>query len=88
MYDCYETTDKIFMQLELVTGGELFEKIIAIGFFDEATAKEIIKKILSGISYLHDLGVVHRDLKPENILLSSKDESDLTNIKIADFGIF
>lgn len=73
---------KIFIVLELVTGGELFDKIVAAGRFDEPTARKYFRQLISGVDYCHRQQVCHRDLKPENLLL---DEAEL--LKISDFGL-
>uniref|UniRef100_A0A7S4AZT8 non-specific serine/threonine protein kinase n=1 Tax=Chrysotila carterae TaxID=13221 RepID=A0A7S4AZT8_CHRCT len=73
---------KIFIVLELVTGGELFDKIVTAGRFDEPTARKYFRQLVSGVEYCHRQGVCHRDLKPENLLL---DEQAM--LKISDFGL-
>jgi len=71
--------------MELVTGGELFDKIVEKGSYTEDEASQLVRKIVSAVDYLHNLGIVHRDLKPENLLLKRAD-NDL-EIAIADFGL-
>jgi len=71
--------------MELVTGGELFDKIVEKGCYTEKEASILVRKIVSAIDYLHDLDICHRDLKPENLLLASEDQT--TEVKIADFGL-
>jgi len=73
---------KIFIVLELIRGGELFDKIVAVGRFDEAVARKYFRQLVSGVDYCHRQQVCHRDLKPENLLL---DEHEL--LKISDFGL-
>jgi len=80
-----DTKNCLFIVTELVTGGELFDKIVELGSYSEANAATVIRKMVSAIDYLHSLGIVHRDLKPENLLL--KDDTSITDIKIADFGL-
>jgi len=71
--------------MELLTGGELFDRIVAKGSYSEKEASDLIKDIASAILYLHSIGIVHRDLKPENLIyLSPKNDSP---IKITDFGL-
>ncbi|KAJ5068161.1 cbl-interacting serine/threonine-protein kinase 8 [Anaeramoeba ignava] len=82
LLDVLVSKTRIYLVLELVTGGELFYKIANEGKFDEKTARYYFQQLISAIEFCHDLGVVHRDLKPENILL---DENE--NIKISDFGL-
>lgn len=80
-----ENEDTLFLVTELVTGGELFDKIVELGAYTEADAARLVKKMVSAIDYLHDMNIVHRDLKPENLLLKSPD--DISEIKLADFGL-
>jgi len=85
MYKCYETDKIHYLVLELLTGGELFDTIIAKGHYSEADARQVTITLLDGIRYLHTQNVAHRDLKPENILL--KDKTNAAAIKITDFGL-
>jgi len=80
-----DTKDKIYFVMELVTGGELFDRIVEKGSYSEDDAKELVRKIVSAVEYLHSKGIAHRDLKPENLLVKSL-END-TEVKIADFGL-
>lgn len=83
--DVYETNEKLFIVLELVEGGELFDRVVSRGRFQETTAKVIFYQILLACKYLHDNKISHRDLKPENILLVS-DQTE-TLVKVTDFGL-
>jgi len=74
--------DKIFMAMELVTGGDLFDKIAVEGPMKEPAAKTLFVQLLSALHYCHSQGIYHRDLKPENVLLSSEG-----NVKLSDFGL-
>jgi len=80
-----DTEDKLYFVMELVTGGELFDRIVEKGSYSEEDAKELVRKIVSAVEYLHGKGIAHRDLKPENLLVKSL-END-TEVKIADFGL-
>jgi len=82
--DMYETSEKMFLVMELVTGGELFDKIVEKGSYSEKDASVIVRKILSAVEYLHMNGIAHRDLKPENLLLRSESE---TEVMLSDFGL-
>ncbi|XP_055144396.1 ribosomal protein S6 kinase alpha-5 isoform X5 [Symphalangus syndactylus] len=73
-----------FLVMELLNGGELFERIKKKKHFSETEASYIMRKLVSAVSHMHDVGVVHRDLKPENLLFT--DENDNLEIKIIDFG--
>lgn len=55
--------------MELVKGGDLFDRIIDKGRYSEPEAREVMRMLLEAVKYLHSKGIVHRDLKPENILL-------------------
>ncbi|KAL6078330.1 Myosin light chain kinase [Balamuthia mandrillaris] len=80
-----EAGDRLYFVMELVTGGELFDRIVEKGSYTEEDAKILVKKIVSAIEYLHDKGIAHRDLKPENLLVKSIEDD--TEVKIADFGL-
>uniref|UniRef100_A0A3Q2XJ87 calcium/calmodulin-dependent protein kinase n=1 Tax=Hippocampus comes TaxID=109280 RepID=A0A3Q2XJ87_HIPCM len=74
-----------FHYSQLVTGGELFEDIVAREYYSEADASHCIQQILEAVLHCHQMGVVHRDLKPENLLLASKCKN--AAVKLADFGL-
>jgi len=80
-----DTKNCLFIVTELVTGGELFDKIVELGQYNEKNAAILVSKMVSAIDYLHDRNIVHRDLKPENLLL--KDPDNINEVKIADFGL-
>jgi len=82
LIDIFETPSELFLVLELVSGGELFDQIVERGNYSEHDAANLIRQVLEGIDYMHRHGVVHRDLKPENLLCASANV-----IKIADFGL-
>ncbi|EEY54382.1 protein kinase, putative [Phytophthora infestans T30-4] len=83
LYDVYEDRQYIFIVTELVSGGELFNRIVGRARYTEAEARLVMRPLLESVNYLHRLGIVHRDLKPENILCGEA----LTDLKIADFGL-
>jgi len=83
--DIIDTKNCLFLVTELVTGGELFDKIVELGSYSEKDAANLVAKMVSAIDYLHELGIVHRDLKPENLLL--KDKNSISEVKLADFGL-
>lgn len=83
MEGLYESKGFIYIVMELLKGGELFERIVGRPRFTEQEAAKLIRPLLESVAYLHDLGIVHRDLKPENILCGD----DLDDLKIADFGL-
>ncbi|XP_048865472.1 calcium/calmodulin-dependent protein kinase type II subunit gamma isoform X23 [Brienomyrus brachyistius] len=74
-----------YLVFDLVTGGELFEDIVAREYYSEADASQCINQILESVSHIHQHDIVHRDLKPENLLLASKMKG--AAVKLADFGL-
>ena len=84
IYEFFEEEKRLFVVLEKCQGGELFEEILKRKYFTEVQAANLIKQVLSAVSYLHEQNIIHRDLKPENILLENK--GDLMSIKIIDFA--
>lgn len=85
LYEHYVTQDKIYMVQDLLSGGELFDRIIEQTFFSENEASRVVKQIASALEYLHAKDIVHRDLKPENLLLTDKTPN--YTVKIIDFGL-
>ena len=79
----YETRTHMYIVMEKLLGGELFERIVGKPRFSEEDAAKLIRPLLESVAYLHDLGIVHRDIKPENILCGE----NLDELKIADFGL-
>lgn len=77
-----QTAKHIYIVLELITGGELFDRIVAAKRFDENTGRKYFQQLIMGIYYCHQQGIAHRDLKPENLLLDGQDR-----LKISDFGL-
>ncbi|XP_041737790.1 calcium/calmodulin-dependent protein kinase type II subunit gamma isoform X2 [Coregonus clupeaformis] len=74
-----------YLVFDLVTGGELFEDIVAREYYSEADASQCINQILESVHHMHQHDIVHRDLKPENLLLASKLKG--AAVKLADFGL-
>ncbi|XP_005107008.1 calcium/calmodulin-dependent protein kinase type IV [Aplysia californica] len=83
--EIFESKSRIFLVQELVTGGELFDRIVNVGTYSEAEASKAVQDIISGLMYLHSWGIVHRDLKPENLLYENLAED--SKLKISDFGL-
>ncbi|GCC29466.1 hypothetical protein chiPu_0007908 [Chiloscyllium punctatum] len=83
--DIYESPTHFYLVMQLVLGGELFDRILERGVYTEKDASILIQQILDAVKYLHDNGIVHRDLKPENLLYYSLDEN--SKIMISDFGL-
>eukprot|EP00601_Ochromonadales_sp_CCMP2298_P010920 CAMPEP_0173249996 /NCGR_PEP_ID=MMETSP1142-20121109/19344_1 /TAXON_ID=483371 /ORGANISM="non described non described, Strain CCMP2298" /LENGTH=662 /DNA_ID=CAMNT_0014182715 /DNA_START=241 /DNA_END=2229 /DNA_ORIENTATION=+ len=82
LYEVIDTPSDIFVIMEFVSGGELFDYIVSRGRLPPDEARHFFHQIVSGIEYCHHYRIVHRDLKPENLLLDADN-----NIKIADFGL-
>lgn len=85
MIEIFETKENIFIVLEFMKGGELYERIIEKEIFTEQEAISALLPLLDALRYCHSKGIIHRDLKPENILYETEDEHSI--IKIADFGV-
>uniref|UniRef100_A0A8C7S687 Ribosomal protein S6 kinase n=1 Tax=Oncorhynchus mykiss TaxID=8022 RepID=A0A8C7S687_ONCMY len=83
-HEIYHDQLHTYLVLELLRGGELLERIRRKQHFSETEASRIMRRLVSAVSHMHDVGVVHRDLKPENLLFT--DESENSEIKIIDFG--
>jgi len=82
LFEVIDTPSDIFMVMEYVPNGELFDYIVSRGRLPPDDARRFFQQVISGVEYLHFKRVVHRDLKPENLLLDNDN-----NIKIADFGL-
>lgn len=85
LYEVYYNKDYVVLVLEMLAGGELFDRIVRNGAYSERDASQHVRKITLALKYMHSHGIVHRDLKPENlVLVSNYNDSD---IKISDFGL-
>ncbi|KAH9756071.1 CBL-interacting serine/threonine-protein kinase 8 [Citrus sinensis] len=82
LHEVLASRTKIYIILEFITGGELFDKIVHHGRLSESEARRYIQQLIDGVDYCHSKGVYHRDLKPENLLLDSQG-----HLKISDFGL-
>ena len=82
LYEVIYTPTDIYMVMEFVPGGELFDFIVSNGRLSEPRARTMFQQLVSGVEYCHQHMVVHRDLKPENLLLDSEQQ-----LRIADFGL-
>lgn len=86
LYEEYETPDKIYLVMELVKGGDLFDAITQSVKFGEVDAAHMVKDLCSALFYLHSRVIVHRDLKPENLLVHRNKDMTIS-LKLADFGL-
>lgn len=95
LYDVYyiaassDEAPKIYIVMELMEGGELFDYVVQKGTLSEEEAAKIVRKVTSAIAYMHSKNFIHRDLKPENLLLKKtpKGPYDDIDVKIIDFGL-
>lgn len=85
LYEVYECSERVYLVMELATGGELFDRIVSRGSFTERDATRVMYMVLEGVRYLHSLGITHRDLKPENLLYYHCGND--SKIMITDFGL-
>lgn len=83
--DVFADGSHIYLVMELLSGGDLFDRVVSKTKYSEDDARELMYQLLDAISYLHGKGITHRDLKLENIMLMTK-ENDV-NIKVTDFGL-
>ncbi|KAL8158623.1 LOW QUALITY PROTEIN: hypothetical protein V2J09_000160 [Rumex salicifolius] len=82
LFEVLGSKTKIYIVLEFVTGGELFDKIVQEGRMKEEEARRYFQQLINAVDYCHSRGVYHRDLKPENLLLDSSG-----NLKVSDYGL-
>jgi len=84
LFDFFKESTTYYLIMEEMSGGELFDRIVAKAYYNEKEARDTCMILIEAVGYLHKNHVAHRDLKPENLLLVSK--SDDSEVKIADFG--
>jgi len=89
LYDVCYTDEQIYIVMEYMEGGELFEYVVQRGSLKESETAEIMTKITSALYYMHSKNIIHRDLKPENLLLKRKPRTPqhVCDVKIIDFGL-
>jgi serine/threonine protein kinase len=86
LYDVFETIEQIFLVMEYLEGGDLFDFLKQKDFTTTNALKvQIMSGISEGVAYLHSLGIIHRDLKLENVMMSSKHDTAMP--KLVDFGL-
>eukprot|EP01112_Ceratiomyxa_fruticulosa_P023524 TRINITY_DN901_c0_g1_i1.p1 TRINITY_DN901_c0_g1~~TRINITY_DN901_c0_g1_i1.p1 ORF type:complete len:344 (+),score=61.09 TRINITY_DN901_c0_g1_i1:152-1183(+) len=86
LIEVFDSPSHLYLVMELVRGGELFDKIVQRGQYSERDAVVLVRQIVGAVGYMHEHGVCHRDLKPENLLCSGDDEPEQF-VRIADFGL-
>jgi serine/threonine protein kinase len=85
-HDSTDATPTLYLVMELMSGGDLFDRIVDKGRYTEVESRRTMRRLLNAIYYLHEIkSLVHRDLKPENILCMSRTND--VNIKLTDFGL-
>jgi len=87
LYDVYETPTRVYMVMERVPGGDLFDAIAESVKFDEPQTALIVKSLAEALVYLHSKEIVHRDIKPENILVEKDSSGRIKKVKLCDFGL-
>lgn len=87
LFSVYEDSSSAFLVMELLKGGELLDRILAVGQMCESEASAVLRTMVSAVAYLHEHGVVHRDLKPSNMIYASMKQTPET-LKLCDLGKF
>lgn len=84
LYDFYDRTNSFYLVVELISGGELFDRITEKTVYNEKEARDLVKILLDVLLHLAEHNIVHRDLKPENLLLKRKEHDH--EVVLIDFG--
>jgi len=87
LYETFDDERNVYLVLELCSGGELFDRIVADGSFTEQAAAYCVQQMLRAVNYLHSNCIMHCDLKPENFLLAETEAIEKTHLKMVDFGL-
>lgn len=85
LIEVFQLPQRVYMVLELATGGELLDRVVSRGHFTERDATQALRMALTGVGYLHHLGITHRDLKPENLLYYHPGAD--SRLLVTDFGL-
>jgi serine/threonine protein kinase len=85
VYDLFEDSATYYICMELITGGELFDRVVLKQFYNEKDARDLSLVLLRAVKHCHDNHIIHRDIKAENLLLVS--EQDDATVKLVDFGL-
>ena len=86
VFELLEDRRSYYVIMELISGGNLLEKVIEMKTMTEPLAADVINQILLSLNYMHSKGITHRDLKPENLLCEVSDDPGVINVKLTDFG--
>ena len=87
VFELMEDRRSYYVIMELISGGNLLEKVIEMKSLTEKQAADVINQVLLALNYMHSMKITHRDLKPENLLCEpSEDDPDKINVKLTDFG--
>lgn len=86
IYEYFVNEKYYYFIMDYVKGGELYQMIYEMNYYDESTAAKIMKQIFSSVCYLHQMGFIHRDLKPENMMVTTNKDNDDITITLIDFG--
>uniref|UniRef100_A0AAX7U9X8 Serine/threonine-protein kinase DCLK2 n=1 Tax=Astatotilapia calliptera TaxID=8154 RepID=A0AAX7U9X8_ASTCA len=82
----FDTYNELYLVMELVKGGDLFDAITSANRYTERDASGMLHNLASAIKYLHSLNIVHRDIKPENLLVYEHADGS-KSLKLGDFGL-
>lgn len=85
LIEVFQSHTRVYMVLQLATGGELLDRVVSRGHFTERDATQALRMVLAGVEYLHHLGITHRDLKPENLLYYHPGAD--SRLLVTDFGL-
>lgn len=83
--EVFKSSSRLFIVMEMASGGEMYDRVVAKGRYSEAEARQALRMLLNGLAYLHGIRITHRDLKPENLLYS--DNRPDARLLITDFGL-
>mmetsp|Transcript_92925 Transcript_92925/g.268357 ORF Transcript_92925/g.268357 Transcript_92925/m.268357 type:complete len:565 (+) Transcript_92925:118-1812(+) len=86
LYETFEDSEHVHLAMELCRGGELFDRVIALGHLSERQAATVMQDVLRAVLHMHEKGIAHRDLKPENFLFASQRPIEQNVLKVIDFG--
>jgi tRNA A-37 threonylcarbamoyl transferase component Bud32 len=86
LYDVFDTEDELFLVMEMVKGGDLFDRIVEKQKYPESDAVRLVRNMATALHHLHSRNIIHRDLKPENLLVT-QDKMGRDTLKLADFGL-